>query len=433
LDRRLAHALVVAGLLIASPPLSGQQSTPPSVPHPDTDYAEPEPPPQPLAATAFVMPDVPDDWNHYTTFDGTALSMRFMTVGIVDYNSFTQDDDSRRQVGEQINQWDLRTWRLMFSGRMKFGHPVDYFISFEVKGQDHVQTGTSKVGFTDFDISTELGVLGKLHVGKVKEPFVYEMIGDAANLQQQERALSPFFASRGIGLRLARQFANDSMTYSIGWFNDWWVADQTFKSSGNDFAARLTGVPYWTQEGSNYVHVAIAFRHVGADDGKLQFKGRPESNVSNYYVDSGSLVGNHATELNLEGIWDRGPFFLTGDVTRAWVDSSASGNPQFWGGYVAVSYVLTGEHRPYDKNVAYARRIMPRRKWGAWEIVGRYSHVDVADQAIDGGIFDRETIGLNWWATRRWKLGFDYGYIDLNRVGTRGTTNAFHTRFQWIY
>ena len=44
---------------------------------------------------------------------------------------------------------------------------------------------------------------------------------------------------------------------------------------------------------------------------------------------------------------------------------------------------------------------MPQSKWGAWEIVGRYSHVDVADQKTDVGVFDRETVGLIWWATRR--------------------------------
>ena len=67
--------------------------------------------------------------------------------------------------------------------------------------------------------------------------------------------------------------------------------------------------------------------------------------------------------------------------------------------------MLTGEHRPYDKKVAY----------------------------VAGGIFDRETIGLNWWATRRWKVGIDYGLIHLDRGGITGTTNAVHMRLQWVY
>ena len=90
-------------------------------------------------------------------------------------------------------------------------------------------------------------------------------------------------------------------------------------------------------------------------------------------------------------------------------------------------------HRPYDKKVAYARRILPQHRIGAFELVGRYSHVDGDDTLVHGGIFDRGTVGINWWATRRWKVGFDHGLINLNRFSLNGVTHAFHTRLQWIY
>ena len=66
-------------------------------------------------------------------------------------------------------------------------------------------------------------------------------------------------------------------------------------------------------------------------------------------------------------------------------------------------------------------------------MVGRYSHIDVAAPKIDGGVFNRETVGLTWWATRRWRLSVDYGFIDLNRTGISGVTKAVHTRLQWMY
>jgi phosphate-selective porin len=77
--------------------------------------------------------------------------------------------------------------------------------------------------------------------------------------------------------------------------------------------------------------------------------------------------------------------------------------------------------------------VLPQHAWGAFEVVGRYSHVDLTDQAVDGGVFNRATAGINWWATRRWKIGFDYGVILLDRFGIDGVTHAFHTRFQWAY
>jgi phosphate-selective porin len=420
----------------AQPPSTGQPAIqqPPDDAPPDTDYATPaQPKPEPIPATGFLMPDVPDGWRSSTSYDSRWFSTAFSLAALIDYNAFIQDAESETQVGEQTDEWDVRTVRLMFRGRMSARHPVNYLISVEIKGQDHVQNDASKLGFTDLEFSTSLGRLGRIKVGKIKEPFVYEMVGDAANLQQQERALSPFFASRGIGLRLGNTFAGDSMTWSVGWFNDWWTQDQQFKESGNNFAGRLTAVPYFADDGSTYLHMGIGVRYIGADESTLQFRGRPESNVSSYYVDSGKMDADHANEVSVESVWSRGPFLATGEYARARVDAASSGDPSFWGATVVVSYVLTGEHRPYDKTVAYARRILPQRRIGAFELVGRYSHIDMDDAQVTGGIFDRGTVGISWWATRRWKLGFDYGLIDLNRAGLSGITHALHTRFQWIY
>src|SRR5262249_44441455 len=84
---------------------------------PDVDFAPVDKPPaSKIPATAFVMPDVPDEWNKKTTFDGRAFSSRASIVIIGDYTTFSQDDASISQVGVQKNQWDLRTFRLMSSG-----------------------------------------------------------------------------------------------------------------------------------------------------------------------------------------------------------------------------------------------------------------------------------------------------------------------------
>ena len=69
------------------------------------------------------MPDLPDGWNQYTTYDSRWFSTRFTVVALLDYDAFTQDDDSRKQVDEQQDQWDLRTFRLMFRGPAR--HPND--------------------------------------------------------------------------------------------------------------------------------------------------------------------------------------------------------------------------------------------------------------------------------------------------------------------
>jgi len=430
-------ALVISTFFPATAAI-GQTPTQPHIP--DSDYTpadKPEPavaaPPQ-LPATAFVMPDVPDSWNQATTYNGSKLFARFSMPIVIDYNAFTQDSDSVKQVGDQVDQWDLRTIRLMSVGTVKLRHPVHYFISLELKGPDHVLTTQSAVGFTDWYVATSLGPLGQLRYGKIKEPFTYELTGDSANLPFQERILNPFFVTRGTGFRLDNTMAHNRMSWSVGLFNSWWIERQAFTSSANDFAGRLTGLPYLSKNGDTYVHLGIGFRYAGDDgDGMMQFRDRPESATADYYVDTGKIKAEHSINTSLEGLWTRGAFSLLSEYARARVDSPTTGDPTFWGAYVTVAYVLTGEHRPYDPKVAYARRILPQGRWGAWEVFARYSHIDLDDAAVAGGTMDKGAFGVNWWATRRWKIGFDYGLTELDRFGTHGWTNSFHPRIQWVY
>jgi phosphate-selective porin OprO/OprP len=58
--------------------------------------------------------------------------------------------------------------------------------------------------------------------------------------------------------------------------------------------------------------------------------------------------------------------------------------------------VITGESRRYDRTVGYARRVMPKRRWGAAELVARFSHIDLDDGSVHGGEFDKTYLGFNW-------------------------------------
>jgi phosphate-selective porin OprO/OprP len=126
-------------------------------------------------------------------------------------------------------------------------------------------------------------------------------------------------------------------------------------------------------------------------------------------------------------------FSLLGEYVTSSVSSRDSGDPEFDGYYVTAAYVLSGEHRPYDRKAGYARRVMPQDRWGAWELMARYGRVDLDDQSVRGGVMDGWWAGVNWWATRRWKASVTYGDIDLDRDGLDGNTRTWLSRIQWIY
>jgi len=354
-------------------------------------------------------------------------------VPIFDYTWFTQDQASVDQVGVQENDFDIRSARIMARGTIfaSSKHAPRYLVAFEYRGFDSDPNVTWN--FTDVSLTFPLGTIGDLTVGKTKENFAYEMVGDAANLPQVERLMSPFFVSRNIGLRWNRNLAGQRMTASLGVFNDWFTTDPTWEDSGTTVGGRVTGLAWMDTSGRRYLHLGGAFRHNGADNGQIRLKGRPESNVTDNYVDTGNIPASAANNYGLEALWSEGPVSLLAEYAESHVDSPEKGDPQFRGWYVTGAWVLTGENRPYDKKVGYARRVLPKGRWGAVELVARYGLVDLTDKGIDGGYLTKWFAGVNWWANRRIRVSAGYGRATLDKLGTTGHTNQYFTRVQWVY
>jgi phosphate-selective porin OprO/OprP len=117
------------------------------------------------------------------------------------------------------------------------------------------------------------------------------------------------------------------------------------------------------------------------------------------------------------------------------VSSPSTHNPFFNGGDVAVTWVLTGETRTYNTVGGFFRAVIPQRPVfsggpGAWELVSRYSYVNLDSGSISGGRFGRFTEQLNWYLSRYVRLELNYGYGALDRFGLRGNTQFFQTRIQ---
>jgi phosphate-selective porin OprO/OprP len=380
-----------------------------------------------------IVPDIPHDSEQRTEVKSRWFTLKSGFVAIADYSAFSQDEESLWQVGEQENQWDARAARLMFHGTVGGGYRASYLVAAEYKGFDSDPETTWSV--TDVSMTFPLGSPAvKLTIGKTKENFAYEMVGDAANLPQMERVLSPFFVSRNVGAKVVAVLGRDHrMTLAGGVFNNWFVEDVSLKDSGTDATGRATGLLWDRRGGASFLHVGVAGRYAGGDNDILRYKGRPESNVADNFVDTGNLASDHAWHVGLEALWNEGPYSLLAEYNRASVASAAAGHPDFSGYYLTGSWVLTGETRPYDRTVGYARRIIPKGRWGAPELVARYSHIDLDDGAVQGGSFNKTHVGLNWWATRRWKFGVGWGRTWLRRFGTTGRTDSLLTRLQWVF
>jgi phosphate-selective porin OprO and OprP len=301
-------------------------------PPPTTESDEDEPPPgkESQAPVNYFFPDLAPD---ATTFKNKLFTVRIGIAILYDYTLIGQNSTSRAQVGPQASIDDLRAGRLVFSGQFNFKRPWTYLIGGDFN--EFRESGDRLFEGLDFSLTIPLWKKARITLGKQKEPFIYEMVGDAANLPQQERVLSTFFTSRNIGIRYLDNYLNDKMAFSVGVYNDWFKSNRSFKESGT---------PVKAKDGREYLHLGFGFRHLGADNDKLRYKGRPESNLIDNYVDTGDIPAKYARQISLEGLFNTGPFSVLTEYAHAWVNSSSKGNPEFNGFYVTGSYVLTGEN-----------------------------------------------------------------------------------------
>jgi len=117
--------------------------------------------------------------------------------------------------------------------------------------------------------------------------------------------------------------------------------------------------------------------------------------------------------------------------------SPETDNPLFQGGDVAVCYIITGESHPYS-TVSGIYGFVPVNKsvfdggLGAWEVVLRYSTLDLNGGTLTGGKFWRITPMVNWYLSENVRLELAYGYGVLNRFNLEGTTQFFQSRIQFM-
>jgi phosphate-selective porin OprO/OprP len=362
--------------------------------------------------------------------DAERYTLRPVIAILADYTFFTQDDASVAQVGEQEDTRDLRAGRLGLLVRGKGDQAWEGYVAADFQEKRTREDAVFQL--YDLRFGIPVGSVN-LDIGKQKQPFVYEMVGLSLLNPQQERILSPFFVTRSIGVQASGQAAGDRMTWAAGWFNDWLESGATFSDNANDYVARITGLAKASPDNLDYVHVGLGLRRVGPDAGLIRMSGRPESNVADKYLDTGEFAADYVGEIALEAVWDRGPIALIAEHVESRAHAPASGNPRFSGSYLMLSWMISGDSRRYNRAVGYATPIAPQHRQGAFELVARYSHVDLKDGTIDGGVLDKWHLGLNWWASRQWKAGVSYGDADLDKGGTRGSTEMLLFRVQWFY
>jgi phosphate-selective porin OprO/OprP len=174
---------------------------------------------------------------------------------------------------------------------------------------------------------------------------------------------------------------------------------------------------------------------------------RPELNVddiSTRLISSGSIDASHVFEWGGEVAGNYHNFYGQGGYFGFDIDRRTLGNPtnlpdpNFSGWYTEASWVLTGEEKKYKPDTGSFGAPKPNDPFtidkpgaGAWELVARYSDLDLNYHAgafgaatplggIRGGDQRIETVGINWYPNQVLRFMLDFQHTDVSKLSSAG-------------
>lgn len=313
-------------------------------------------------------------------------------------------EDRNSDLGESIGVRDARleaeaTFGADWSSRWSAGVTKDDSGSFALVLKDLY---ARYVGFAPFELT----------LGQQDEPFSLEEMTSGRRITFMERGLPNAFAP-GSNFGLAVRTHGNWWAGSAGIF----AGDLTPRVDGGDLGRGISGrfVVSPTAEESGIVHLggSISLRDTASED-NVSFAQSPEVGLADFrYVDTGRILGaDRVFRLGLEGVYIQGPYSLQGEYMNARVERQVDfPTVNFNGLYVYGSWLVTGETRPYIREIGNFGPIVAKHEYGAVEMAARYSRVDFTSRDIRGGIEQNIALGVNWYVHPQVRLMANYVFV----------------------
>ena len=397
---------------------------------------------------------------------------------------FTQSDNIRQPSPAGIG--DLQDGAFFRRNRPSFDGTMWEVVEFNVElALEQVQSGVP-----NFDEAwvglTKLPILGSVRVGHLKVPQGLEgdMVSSSKAMTFMERAAytDAFYENFATGIWAGNSVLDQHATWSAMAYRQ----DNPRSNSAADFgdgeygySGRLTGLLIDENEGRHLAHVGASGTWRNnlrpdpglADPRVTRFRARPEMRDAIGDFGSGSLPGDSARLVDTgifaststgiigtEALYILGPFSVQAEYAWAFANEAVvnkvnQGTLGFGGGYIQLSYFLTGENRTYDRRLGRLGSTYIAKpftsfwavnhedgglSWGpgAWEVAARFSRVNLNDGAIQGGGEDGLTLGVNWYLNTNVKVQFEYLHnnrYDLKTGVVPGNVDAFGIRTQMFF
>lgn len=307
------------------------------------------------------------------------------------------------------NTFALRKVRPIIAGR------VARFFDFRVAPDFGNGTAVMTDAYFDIRFSTAF----RVRTGKDKTPVGYEyLISDAALLFPERALASSLVPNRDVGVQALGDLAGGRLSYSAGVFNG--VADGASSSSdvdtnaGKDLAGRLIAQPFRTATPTALSGLGFQIGgSFGAQTGALpSFRTSSGSQTFFTYAGASGAVPAAVADGTRRRVTPSAFYYYksfdaiaefmrtTQTITRGTTTREITNH----GWEISGAYLLTGERASAGVAVPRLPFDPPAGRWGAVQIVARYSELVVDDEAFAAGLAaatssrkaQSVSMGLNW-------------------------------------
>ncbi len=262
-------------------------------------------------------------------------------------------------------------------------------------------------------------------VGQFRSPFSLEEVTTSRYVSFIERGLpNAFPPGRLLGFGISKWGKNWQASTGIFGQAVGDIDEEEGENSdeGFSFVSRFTIAPYLKGDKVFHLGAAYAYRSTDAFTEKVRYRAYDESKMSKIrFLNTGKVKDvDHHELIGLESAFQWGPFHLQGEYMNVSVkrlDSSDELDYTLKGGYVFASFFLTGDSMPYYADAGEFGRVVPRKKWGAIELLARYSWINLNDfdAGVEGGEGKNFTLGLNYYINSNFKFMVNYTHVDHDK------------------
>ncbi|MBF0477871.1 MAG: hypothetical protein HQL26_00145 [Candidatus Omnitrophica bacterium] len=362
-----------------------------------------------------------------------------------DARFFANNGNTKELLGT-TDTFYARTVRLVFQGTVS--KYFDFYIAPEF--------GSSTISLPDAYAEWRINPAFKIRGGKFKAPFGYDRLESTPALIFAEPALVENLApNRDLGFQLSGDLWKSTLSYALAVTNGVQDAGGTSTvkdtNNGKEIGGRIVVQPFSNTDllSLRKLGVAGAFSYGHKEETLSASPAYVTAGQSTFYSLTGTASGAQSRYspqifyyFNSLGFWSE---YMSSQEQLVKTTKKQKIRNDGW--QVAASYVLTGEDASYKGVTPKHPFDLSKGQWGAFEIAGRYSSLDIDNKVFDSNLTSTLittsaaaagawTAGLNWYINNNVKFVLNYEQTKFKGGavnGSRLTENLILSRLQLAF